>query len=276
MSRDPVPALAGLGIVFQQPTLDLELTVTANLLFHAGLHGMPRADRQGTHRQRARSSRSQRSRRRQDRRAQWRQPAPRRACARAAARAARAADGRADGRARSGEPQRPAQALADACAASARSPSCGRRICATKSPTPIASSCSTAARCWPTPHRRQLVASAGTSTIEEAFLAMTATAASPPRLCGAARCRRQRLRLAMSARSIPPNERADGGHGDRGGNSGAEMNTHAWQQPASDQRADHADAGYCRSARPKPRTMMPASHSGTGPRVRMTRRLSPA
>jgi ABC-2 type transport system ATP-binding protein len=43
MSRDPVPALAGLGIVFQQPTLDLELTVTGNLLFHAGLHGMPRA-----------------------------------------------------------------------------------------------------------------------------------------------------------------------------------------------------------------------------------------
>jgi ABC-2 type transport system ATP-binding protein len=41
MSRDPVPALAGLGIVFQQPTLDLELTVTANLMFHAGLHGMP-------------------------------------------------------------------------------------------------------------------------------------------------------------------------------------------------------------------------------------------
>jgi ABC-2 type transport system ATP-binding protein len=43
MWRDPVPALAELGIVFQQPTLDLELTVTANLLFHAGLHGMPRA-----------------------------------------------------------------------------------------------------------------------------------------------------------------------------------------------------------------------------------------
>ena len=46
MSRDPVPALAGLGIVFQQPTLDLELTVTANLMFHAGLHGMPRAQAQ--------------------------------------------------------------------------------------------------------------------------------------------------------------------------------------------------------------------------------------
>jgi ABC-2 type transport system ATP-binding protein len=43
MSRNAVPALARLGIVFQQPTLDLELSVTANLLFHAGLHGMPRA-----------------------------------------------------------------------------------------------------------------------------------------------------------------------------------------------------------------------------------------
>jgi len=43
MRRDPVPALAELGIVFQQPTLDLELTVTGNLLFHAGLHGIPRA-----------------------------------------------------------------------------------------------------------------------------------------------------------------------------------------------------------------------------------------
>jgi ABC-2 type transport system ATP-binding protein len=42
MRRNPVPALAKLGIVFQQPTLDLELTVTGNLLFHAGLHGIPR------------------------------------------------------------------------------------------------------------------------------------------------------------------------------------------------------------------------------------------
>jgi ABC-2 type transport system ATP-binding protein len=41
MRRNPVPALASLGIVFQQTTLDPELSVTANLLFHAGLHGMP-------------------------------------------------------------------------------------------------------------------------------------------------------------------------------------------------------------------------------------------
>jgi len=46
MALDPVPALARLGIVFQQPTLDLELSITANLQFHAGLHGIPRATAQ--------------------------------------------------------------------------------------------------------------------------------------------------------------------------------------------------------------------------------------
>jgi ABC-2 type transport system ATP-binding protein len=43
MRRKPVPALAMLGIVFQQPTLDLELSVTENLLFHTGLHGIERS-----------------------------------------------------------------------------------------------------------------------------------------------------------------------------------------------------------------------------------------
>lgn len=43
MRHDPVPALAHLGIVFQQTTLDPELSVVANLLFHAGLHGLPRS-----------------------------------------------------------------------------------------------------------------------------------------------------------------------------------------------------------------------------------------
>jgi ABC-2 type transport system ATP-binding protein len=47
MSRDPLPALAGLGIVFQQPTLDLELTVQGNLQFHAGLHGIGSVDARG-------------------------------------------------------------------------------------------------------------------------------------------------------------------------------------------------------------------------------------
>jgi len=36
-------ALAQLGVVFQQPTLDLELTVEANLRYHADLHGLPRS-----------------------------------------------------------------------------------------------------------------------------------------------------------------------------------------------------------------------------------------
>ena len=43
MRREPVPALADLGIVFQQTTLDPELSVAANLLFHAGLHGLARS-----------------------------------------------------------------------------------------------------------------------------------------------------------------------------------------------------------------------------------------
>ena len=38
--RNAVPALAGLGVVFQQPTLDLDMTVGGNLRFHASLHGL--------------------------------------------------------------------------------------------------------------------------------------------------------------------------------------------------------------------------------------------
>jgi ABC-2 type transport system ATP-binding protein len=43
MRRDPVRALSQLGVVFQQPALDLNLTVRASLHFHADLHGLPRA-----------------------------------------------------------------------------------------------------------------------------------------------------------------------------------------------------------------------------------------
>lgn len=38
---NPIPALGGLGIVFQSPTLDPELTINANLRFHTDLHGVP-------------------------------------------------------------------------------------------------------------------------------------------------------------------------------------------------------------------------------------------
>ena len=43
MRAQPARALAGLGVVFQQSALDMDLSVMANLLFHTDLHGMPRA-----------------------------------------------------------------------------------------------------------------------------------------------------------------------------------------------------------------------------------------
>ena len=39
----PLRALAQMGIVFQQPTLDLDLNVRQNLLYHAALHGMKKS-----------------------------------------------------------------------------------------------------------------------------------------------------------------------------------------------------------------------------------------
>ena len=38
--RQPGEALKRLGVVFQARTLDLDLTVRQNLLYHAALHGM--------------------------------------------------------------------------------------------------------------------------------------------------------------------------------------------------------------------------------------------
>jgi ABC-2 type transport system ATP-binding protein len=43
MRRESVAALAGVGVVFQQATLDLDLSVRANLRFHTRLHGMDTA-----------------------------------------------------------------------------------------------------------------------------------------------------------------------------------------------------------------------------------------
>ncbi len=41
---EPIRALAELAIVFQQPALDLDLSVAANLQFQTDLHGIPRAE----------------------------------------------------------------------------------------------------------------------------------------------------------------------------------------------------------------------------------------
>src|SRR3954469_11744120 len=45
MARRPAAALAEQGIVFQQPSLDLDLSVEQNLAYHAGLHGLTGARR---------------------------------------------------------------------------------------------------------------------------------------------------------------------------------------------------------------------------------------
>lgn len=44
MRDDPGSALARLGVVFQQRTVDLDLTVRQNLLYHGGLHGLSAKD----------------------------------------------------------------------------------------------------------------------------------------------------------------------------------------------------------------------------------------
>ncbi|WP_294620695.1 ABC transporter ATP-binding protein [uncultured Roseovarius sp.] len=44
MSRHPRAALARMGVVFQQPTLDLDLTVQRNLSYFAALHGLSGRD----------------------------------------------------------------------------------------------------------------------------------------------------------------------------------------------------------------------------------------
>ncbi len=44
IKRKPSEALARLGVVFQLPTLDLELSVAQNLYYHAALHGLPRRE----------------------------------------------------------------------------------------------------------------------------------------------------------------------------------------------------------------------------------------
>jgi ABC-2 type transport system ATP-binding protein len=41
LRREPRAALARLGVVFQQSTLDLDLSVEQNLRYHAALHGLP-------------------------------------------------------------------------------------------------------------------------------------------------------------------------------------------------------------------------------------------
>ena len=43
IKTSPSKALANIGVVFQQPTVDLDLTVEQNLQYHASLHGMKKS-----------------------------------------------------------------------------------------------------------------------------------------------------------------------------------------------------------------------------------------
>lgn len=44
LRQSPRPALKQMGVVFQQSTLDLDLSVDQNLRYHAALHGLPRRE----------------------------------------------------------------------------------------------------------------------------------------------------------------------------------------------------------------------------------------
>ncbi len=44
LQQNPSAALAGLGVVFQSRTLDLDLSVAQNFLYHAALHGIGKAE----------------------------------------------------------------------------------------------------------------------------------------------------------------------------------------------------------------------------------------
>ncbi|WP_042695916.1 ABC transporter ATP-binding protein [Azospirillum sp. B506] len=44
LRQQPTRALEWIGVVFQQPTLDLDLSVRQNLRYHGGLHGMAPSD----------------------------------------------------------------------------------------------------------------------------------------------------------------------------------------------------------------------------------------
>ena len=44
LRKDSLKALARMGVVFQAPTLDLDLSVRQNLVYHAALHGMDKVD----------------------------------------------------------------------------------------------------------------------------------------------------------------------------------------------------------------------------------------
>ena len=100
VAREPAQALSRLGVVFQARTLDLDLTVMQNLLYHASLHGIGgREGRALANETLARTEHAERAAR-ESARAFRRADAPYRDRPRAAAPAVVIAARRADSRAR--------------------------------------------------------------------------------------------------------------------------------------------------------------------------------
>ena len=150
VARESGAALALLGVVFQQRTLDPDLSVAQNLAYHGALHGIgPARNARAT----SRATRPRRSRRpgpRQGALSLRRSDAAGRDRACAAAPAAHAAARRADGGARH---QGARRTFSRSCAASSptkESASFGRPISSTRFATTIMSSFCTRGACSPT------------------------------------------------------------------------------------------------------------------------------
>ena len=173
VARESGAALARLGVVFQQRTLDPDLSVEQNLAYHGALQGMTRARAARAAEDPARARRIRRPRRATrpaispaDRCGASRSRAR---CCTAETRVARRADRRPRHQGARGH-SRDRAANSRATTASA---CCGRRISSTRSGRRIMSSCCTRARCARTRPAARSSPTAGAAGIGEAFAKLT-------------------------------------------------------------------------------------------------------
>ncbi len=125
-------ALGPLGVVFQQPTLDLDLTVKQNLRYFAALRGLKRKEADERMLRALKASRHGGAHRRARALAERRPSAPGRDRPQPAAQPEAAAARRADHRARRPDAPRPSCATCTSSPAPTISACCGRRICSTR------------------------------------------------------------------------------------------------------------------------------------------------
>ena len=133
---------ASIGLVFQDPTLDVDLTAEQNLRFHAELYGVPRAVLDQPHRRHAPDGRADRAARQRGADLLRRHEAPAGDRPRPAALAPGAVPGRADDRARPAEPRLGVGRTSGRCASARTSRSSSPRTTWTRRRT------ATASRSW--------------------------------------------------------------------------------------------------------------------------------